>query len=197
MQNILATLYARRSVRKFTSQPVPRELLLDLTRAAMAAPSAVNRQPWAFLLVDDAERMAQCVEVIRFARHGAPAAVVVCGDLSRALPAAAREFWIQDCSAATQNILLAASGLGLGAVWCGVHPIEANVSGLRRVLGLPEHLVPLSFVCVGWPVEVPAPRTQFDAQRIFFNAYDAEKAGPPPRFTLLRLLASFFKKPEK
>lgn len=193
----LPFLYSRRSVRRYTDRPVEREMLLDLCRAAMAAPSATNRQPWAFIVIDDPQVMAACVEVIRFARHGAPTAVVVCGDLSRALPAAARDFWIQDCSAATENLLLAAAGLGLGAVWCGVHPLEANVSGLRRVLGLPQTIIPLSFVCVVWPVEVPPPRTQFDPERVFFNAWDPQKAGPPPRFGLLHLAASFLRPASK
>lgn len=193
----LSFLFSRRSVRRYTSQPVERDLLLDLVRAAMAAPSATNRQPWAFVIVDNPLKMAECVEVIRLARHGAPAAVVVCGDLSRALPGAARDFWVQDCSAATQNLLLAAAGLGLGAVWCGVYPLEANVNGLRQVLGLPEHIVPLSFVCAGWPANVPPPRTQFDPARVVFNAWDAEKASPPPRFAWLRLALSFLKRAGK
>ena len=87
---VLPFLYSRRSVRRFTTRPVERDMLLDLLRAAMAAPSAVNRQPWAFVIVDDPRKMSDCVAVVPFARHAAPAAVVVCGDLSRALPAAAR-----------------------------------------------------------------------------------------------------------
>lgn len=190
---ILHLIYSRRSVRRYQDRPVPRDLLLDLCKAAMAAPSAVNRQPWAFIIIDDPLKMTECVEVVRLARHGAPAAVVICGDLSRALPAAGKDFWIQDCSAATQNLLLAAVGLGLGAVWCGVYPIEANVTGLKRVLGLPSHILPLSFVCVGWPAEIPPARTQFDPQRVIYNIWDPEKAVPPQRFGLLRLIFSFLK----
>jgi nitroreductase len=187
-QGVLDFIYRRRSVRRYRPEPVSREMLLDLVRAASAAPSAVNRQPWAFVIVDDPQRIASCLQVVRFARHGSPAAVVVCGDLSRALPGVACDYWIQDCSAATQNLLLAAAGVGLGAVWCGVYPVEETVRGVRQALGLPDFLVPLNFICVGWPQETPPPRTQFDPGRVVYNAWDPSLASQPRAISLFRLV---------
>jgi nitroreductase len=109
----------------------------------MAAPTAVNRQPWAFVVITDRATLATLADGLGRGKrmlHKAPAAIVVCGDLQKALPAV-KEYWVQDCSAATQNILLAAEALGLGAVWCGIHPNPAPVAFARKVLGLPEHII--------------------------------------------------------
>jgi nitroreductase len=170
--SVLSFLYARRSVRKYQERAVARDLLLELVRAGSAAPSAMNQQQRLYVLVDDARVMAACTQVLPSAAYQQPAAIVVCGDLNLSLPGEGCDFWIQDCAAATQNILLAAAGLGLGAVWCGIHPIAANVRGIRQALHLPEHIIPFSFIVTGWPAETPEPRTQFDPQRVFWNTME-------------------------
>lgn len=124
----------------------------------MAAPSAVNRQPWAFVVVDDRELLRELSGALPFAKMAAhaPLAVVVCGDLSRN-PGASGDWWVMDASAASENLLLAAHALGLGAVWTGVYPRDERVEAVRRVLGLPADVVPLNLIPVGYPADNPAP----------------------------------------
>ena len=118
----IATIYNRKSVRHFTNQMVSRKQLTELIRAGMAAPTAVNKQPWAFIAIDDRGMLDQLAEILPYAKmlKQATGAIVVCGDMTKTLDGIAQEYWIQDCSAATQNILLAAESMGLGAVWTGV-----------------------------------------------------------------------------
>ncbi len=161
MENILT----RRSVRKYTDQPVAEALVTDLLRAAMAAPSAGNQQPWQFVVVRD----RAVLDVIAGANpyggmaREAQVAVVVCGDLRRVQRP---HFWAQDCAAATQNLLLAAHAAGLGAVWCGTYPLEERMGPIAAVLGLPEQVVPFAVVPMGYPAETPAPVDRFDFGRV-------------------------------
>jgi nitroreductase len=169
MEHILA----RRSIRAYRDEPVAPALLVQLLQAATAAPSAANRQPWEFVVVTEPERLASLRAGLYAGRYHAPAAIVVCGNLELAFHNAARDYWIQDCSAATENILLAATGLGLGAVWIGVYPAVAVVRAVSACLALPEHVIPLSVVYVGHPAEEKPPRTQFDPRRVYWQQYDA------------------------
>jgi nitroreductase len=164
-------IYARRSVRRFSDEPVSEEQIESLLRAAMAAPSATNRRPWEFIVVTDAERRAALRRRLPLGGYGAPVAVAICGNTRRALPWPARDFWVQDCSAATENLLLAATGLGLGAVWIGVHPLKPLAALVSRVLELPKHIVPLNIIWVGHPAEEKTPRTQFDPERVHRDVY--------------------------
>ncbi|MBC7236824.1 MAG: nitroreductase family protein, partial [Chloroflexi bacterium] len=166
MGEILEHIMARRSIRKFTPEPVPAEMVTALLQAAMAAPSASNRKPWEFLVVTDPDLLRGLRQRLVFGRYEAPLAIVVCGNLRRAWPGPPRDFWIQDCSAATQNILLTAAGRGLGAVWVGVHPIAPFVRAVSGLLGLPKHVIPLGVVYVGWPEQHKPPRTQYDPARV-------------------------------
>jgi len=171
MSDIMTHILSRRSIRKYTNEPVSREDILRLLQAAMAAPSATNRKPWEFVVVTEPEVLESLRRVLPFGRYNAPAAIIVCGNMGRALPWPARDFWIQDCSAATENILLAATGLGLGAVWVGVHPIGLLVKAVSRVLSLPKGVIPLGVVYVGHPAEAKAPRTQYDEKRVHWQKY--------------------------
>jgi len=165
-------IYARRSIRRFTDKPVDRALLTELCRLAAAAPSAANRCPWAFLAVDDADKLAALKEALPYFRNPAPAAIIVLGDKSRFIPRA-QEYWVQDCSAAMENILLGAVEMGLGATWLGVYPVQARVDALRSCLGIPEQLIPLGVASLGWPAEEAEPRTQLnEASQLFFNSFD-------------------------
>ncbi len=166
MTDILAHITERRSIRKYTAEPVDRDTVRMLLEAAMAAPSASNRRPWEFIVVDDPDRLAQLRRGMVFGRFEAPLAIAVCADMRRCYPPPAQGFWVEDCSAATQNILLAATGLGLGAVWLGVHPLPPMIANVRGVLHLPGHIRPLGLVYVGHPAEHKQPRTQYDASRV-------------------------------
>jgi nitroreductase len=172
MVDILEHILARRSVRKFEERALGPDEIRPLLQAAMAAPSASNRRPWEFVVLTEAERLAQLRRRLPLGRYRAPAAIVVCGNLRRAYPWPARDFWIEDCSAATENILLCATGLGLGSVWIGVYPLKPLVSAVSRLLGLPKHVVPLGVVYVGYPAQTPAPRTQYDEGRVHWQSYD-------------------------
>jgi len=158
-------LLTRRSIRKYAKEPVSDEAIRALLEAAMAAPSAGNQQPWHFIVIRDRSVLD---EIPRLHPHAqmvreAPVAVVVCGD-SRAVKY--EDYWPQDCAAATENLLLAAHANGLGAVWCGVYPIEERVNPLQRLLGLPEGVLPFSLIAMGHPDEEKPPAERFDASRV-------------------------------
>ena len=171
MADILDHIFSRRSIRKYTDQTVSRGDILRLLQAGMAAPSASNRQPWEFIVVTVQELLRKLRKGLIFGRYQAPAAIVVCGNMRRAWPGPVRGFWIQDCSAAAENILLAATGLGLGAVWIGVHPIKLLAKVVSRVLSLPGHVVPLGVIYVGHPAETKEPRTQYDEDKVSWQRY--------------------------
>ena len=146
-------ILTRASVRAFLDKPVSDETVELLLKAAMAAPSAKNQQPWSFLVIRDRELLAKLGESLPNARMTAtaPLAVAICGVLDKALPGEAREYWIQDAAAATENFLLAAHALGLGAVWTGVHPISERIGILKDVLKLPDGVEPFCLIPFGYP----------------------------------------------
>jgi nitroreductase len=164
METIEAIL-TRRSIRKYTDRSVPDELVSQLLKAAMAAPSAGNEQTWQFIVIRD---RALLDAIPKFHPYSAmlkyaSVAILVCGDLSLEK---FKGCWVQDCSAATQNLLLAATATGLGAVWTAVYPMEDRVAGMRQLLTLPEHVIPLSLVPIGYPAEQPAKADRFNAERV-------------------------------
>lgn len=140
----------RRSMRAFTDEPVSDALVKTIIRAAMLAPSAGNQQPWHFVIVRDRQKLDAIPDFHPYAAmiKKAPLAIVVCGDPeNKKWP----EFWVQDCSAAVQNLLLAARDVGLGTVWTGVYPLEERMRGARALFALPEHILPFAIIPVGWP----------------------------------------------
>lgn len=161
----MKAIRARRSIRRFTSEPVSDDAIKALLEAAMSAPSAGNQQPWEFIVVTDRKILDKIPNVHPYAQmcKQAPAAILVCGNLERDTH---RGFWVQDCSAATQNILVAATEKGLGSVWCGVYPREDRVSGLRKLFELPDHIMPLALIPIGHPAEKKPPSDRFDPARI-------------------------------
>ncbi len=161
-------LLKRRSVRKFTDEPVSREHAEELLHAAMSGPSACNRVPWEFYVVTNEEKLAALRGASVFTKIKAPMAMIVCGNLSRALPLAMADYWIQDCSAATENILLRATDLGLGAVWCGIIPQKRPEMKVREILNLPDKQIPLNIIFIGHPAEEPAPRDQYNEKYVHF-----------------------------
>jgi nitroreductase len=175
----LDALLTRRSVRDYTDQPVPDEMVGQLLRAAMAAPSARNQRPWRFVVVRDRGLLAGVAAASANAGMIAKAqvAVVVCADMRLVR---SDGFWVQDCAAATENLLLAAHALGLGAVWCGMYPRDERVAEMRAVLGLPEHVVPFAAVPLGYPAEGPAEEDRlsgderFESGRVHAERYEEE-----------------------
>lgn len=159
---LIQTIFARRSIRKYTAQPVSEEDIETLLEAAMAAPSASNSQPWHFVVVTERQVLNDLAKAHPYGKMLFQAAlcIAVCGD-----PAVSRS-WEQDCSAATENLLLAVAALGLGAVWLGVHPEADRTAAVRQVLGIPEALSPLNLLSIGHPAEEKAPRTQYNVARV-------------------------------
>ena len=169
--NTIETIYARRSIRQYQERPVEKEQLETLLKAAMAAPSAMNIKPWEFVVVTNPDTMDNIRSSLMFGKHNAPAAIVVCGNTSFFKHPMASKFWVQDCSAATENILLAAVELGLGTVWLGVHPIHNFKKRISKILSLPENLTPLNVIYVGYPAEEKKARTQYDPGRVHWETY--------------------------
>ncbi len=166
----IEALLTRRSVRKLTAESLRTDEIETLLRAAMQAPSAMNEQPWEFMLVTERKLLDQVPGVHPYAgmAREAGAAIVVCSDKRRW---STDEFWAQGCAAAAQNILLAAHALGLGAVWVGVFPHKERVRGLRRVLGIPDHMMPFAFIPIGRPAETPALKSRYTPERVHTNRW--------------------------
>ena len=161
-------LQRRRSIRKYTQEPVSKEDIDLLMHAAMSGPSACNKTPWEFYVITDEAVLEKLRNASRYSKIYAPLAIVVCGSLSRALPSQLAPYWIQDCSAATENILLAATDLGLGTVWCGIHPQKRAEEKVREALVLTEKQIPLNIIYVGHPDQVQEPRDQYKESYIHY-----------------------------
>ncbi len=166
--NPLDWIFARRSIRKFHSSPVEDEKINLMLQAAMAAPSASNIRPWHFIVVKDRQALDRLAAVHPYAKmcYEATLAIVVCAD-----PTISKHYWPQDCSAATENILLASTSLGLGTVWLGVHPRVERKEPVKQLFKVPDEMEVLSVVAIGYPAEKREPRTQFDAGRVHYEAW--------------------------
>lgn len=171
---VLENIFSRKSVRSYTDQPVSKEQLDTLVRAAMAAPTGKDMRPWNFVIINEREMMDSLSRQLPYAKmlKTAQAAIVVCGDMSVTDQSGNPSCnWTFDCSAATENLLLAAEAMGLGAVWTGVHPYEDRVAAVKSVLGLPEHIVPLNVVPIGYPKGNPQPKDKFNPNQIHYNGW--------------------------
>lgn len=166
----IEAIHTRRSIRSYQDKPVPEELITKLLAAAMAAPSARNQQPWQFVVITDKSILEKLPSVNPNTQmaHEAPLAILVCGDLK---VETSPGYWVVDCSAATQNLLLCAHALGLGAVWTGTYPNEERMDGYTELLGLPEYILPHSLVLIGYPAEVPPPEDRYNPERIHYNGW--------------------------
>ena len=155
--DLIQLIMTRTSIRAFQDKPVSDETVEVLLKAAMAAPSAKNSQPWSFVVIRDRALLEKLGDSLPNAKMTAtaPVALVICGVLEKALPGEAREYWIQDAAAATENFLLAVHALGLGAVWTGVHPISERIRILKDALHLPDGIEPFCLIPFGYPA-VPA-----------------------------------------
>ena len=169
----LETIHQRKSVRNFLSTPVAESDLIELIRAGMAAPTAVNKQPWSFITVQDRAVLDSLGDQLPYAKmlHTAPAALVVCGDMNLALTGVNQDYWVQDCSAATQNILLAAESMGLGAVWTAAFPYADRMDPIRAALNLPEHVIPLNIIPLGYPAGTNLPKDKWAPEKVHLEKY--------------------------
>jgi len=188
MNEVLRTIERRRSIRKFTDQPVDQETLTLLMKAAMAAPTAMNAQPWEFVVITEKPVIDRLRKHMMFGKMNATAVICVLGSRRKQKNKAGDLFWVQDCSAATQNILLAATSLGLGAVWVGVYPVFIFQQTVSAILNLPERVTPLNLIYLGYPAEEKEPRTQYEAERVHW--------GPFPKDTRRKFFKKFRKRQE-
>lgn len=156
---------ARRSIRRYTPEPVSDGDVRRLLEAAMAAPSAGDERPWHFVVIRDRGLREQVPTVHPYSAMvpQAPVAILICGDERLEKH---RGYWVQDCSAATENLLIEAVELGLGAVWLGVYPVEKRVEDFRRLLGIPPEVIPFALIAVGHPAETKPPAARYDAERV-------------------------------
>ena len=171
-QVIIDNIMTRSSVRNYTSQKVDKEKIEILLKAGMAAPTAGNKQPWELLVVDDKEILTGITKLIKGAHMAdkAPLAICVLGSPDKAL---VPEYWMQDCSAVSENILLAAHGMGLGAVWCGAYPDNntGKVEGLKKLLNLPEGTYTLSVIVIGHPAGESVVKDKWNPEKVHYNRY--------------------------
>lgn len=172
MNSRLSDIFARRSIRKYEPKEVGDDLVRDLLEAAMAAPSAVAKDPWDFVVVRDRDMLARIAAGLPNGKMLANAAVgvIVCGDPQRAHDGQL-SYLLQDCTAAIENLLLAAGMLGLGACWLGVHPREERLVHIRSLLKIPERILPVAAIALGWPAESPPPRTRYRHDAVHREAW--------------------------
>lgn len=183
-KSALEVIKARTSIRSFTGEKLSEEQINTLLDAAMAAPTAANEQPWRFIVITDDEVKAGLYsgEVHKQIVSNAGAVIIVCGETTRlrrahgANPDAEpvpepNPYWYEDCSAAAENLLLAATAMDLGAVWLSCYPIERSVNRIRAYLDIPESVTPLAIVPVGYPAENPAPKNKWKTENIHYNKW--------------------------
>lgn len=164
-------IMTRTSVRSYTDREISREQLDTLLRAGMAAPSAANKQPWRFVVVTDKSKLKEIGTNFEYMKQadGAAAAIIACGDLDATFEGVNSGFWIQDVSAASENILLAAHAMGLGAVWCGIYPDPDRVVKFREMFAIPETIVPMSCIVLGYPSASATPKDKWNPANIHYN----------------------------
>lgn len=172
-EGAIETIMTRTSIRDFQNKPVEEEKVESMLRAAMAAPTAVNKQPWRFIVIKEKKTLKAISENFNSMKMAekAPLAIVVCGDLKATLDGEGTDYWVQDASAATENLLLAAHSLGLGAVWCGIYPIKQRVGQLKEMLDIPDGIIPLNVIPIGYPAENPEPKDKWNPSEIHYETW--------------------------
>lgn len=175
-QAAIENIMTRTSIRQYKNQPVEQEKIDVMLKAAMAAPSAVNLQPWHFIVITD----KKTIDLLSGKQPtNAPLLIAMCGDTDKTTMPDGKgklpDFWVQDVSAATQNLLLAAHALGLGAVWTGVYPVMERTAEVANVLNCPSNIVPVAVVRIGYPDESPEPKNKFKEENISYNKFGGKK----------------------
>lgn len=173
MNRTMETIFSRKSVRSFKPGKIERSQLEWIVRAGMAAPSARDQRPREFVVVTEEKTRNELAQALPYAKMAADAAavIVVVGDLERQNGGRESDYWIQDCAASAQNVLLAVESMGLGAVWTAVYPNQDRIDPIRRILGLPEHMMPLNVIPVGIPVGTEKPRDKWEEKKLHWEKW--------------------------
>lgn len=174
-KSTIEDIMTRTSVRAYSDREVESEQIDTLLRAAMAAPTAGNKQPWRFVVINNKTTLNAISEnfyTMTMAKD-ASAAVIMCGDVTATFDGDARDYWIQDVAAASENLLLAAHAMGLGAVWCGIYPQMSRVEQFSEMLHLPENIIPMACICVGYPSGETTPKDKWKPEYIHYNTWDS------------------------
>lgn len=158
----------RRSIRKFTDEKITDDIVDKLLQSAMAAPSACNKRPWEFYVIKNEEMQMKLRQASRYSNMDSSLIIIVAGNDKRSLNHRINDFWIQDCAAAVENMLLSATELGIGSCWCGLFPTVTPVKNVRKILGMEENIIPMALIHFGYPAEDQEPRTQYDKKRVHF-----------------------------
>jgi len=166
----MEAILTRRSIRKYTKQPVSESLVKEILTAAMSAPSANNKQPWQFVVMNQREVLDKVPEFHLHANmiKEAPLAILVCGDLTRQEH---KGYLVLDCTAATENLLLAVHAKELGAVWLGIYPREERISGIKKLLALPDDIMPIALLVIGYPAEQKPAENRYKDNVICYNTF--------------------------
>lgn len=172
--NVIDNIMTRASVRAYQNKKVEDTKIDTLLKVAMASPTAGDKRPWRFVVVTDKKQIEAIADVQPYAKFAkeAPLIIVTCGDMRLTFDGAGRELWVQDLSAASENILLAAHAIGLGAVWTGCYPDKDQCKKLQKVLELPDEVIPLNAIIIGYPKHVVKPKDKWDETRVSYDAYD-------------------------
>lgn len=169
----LKTIFSRKSVRSYKDEVVSKDKLEMLVRAAMAAPTAVDKRPWEFIIISEPAVLKKLSDLLPFAKMApkAGAAIIVLGDLEKQFGGTGADFWIMDCSAATENLLLAAESMGLGAVWTAIYPDMARINIVRNLLKIPSRYMPLNLIPVGIPTGEDQPKDKYNEGQIHWEKW--------------------------
>lgn len=173
MNPVLETIFSRKSVRHFKPGTVSKGQMEMLVRAGMAAPTAVDQRPWDFIIITDKDVLKKLAEALPYAKMAvdAQAGIIVVGDTEKQFGGKDSLFWIMDCSAAAENILLAAESMGLGAVWTALFPDQERVAVIRKMFNLPDNRIPLNFIPVGIPTGEDKPKDKYNKTQIHWNKW--------------------------
>jgi nitroreductase len=166
----LELFHTRRSIRKYHERAVPQDIIREIIAAGTSAPSAGNQQPWHFVIITERALLERVPDIHPHAAmvREAPVAVLVCGDPSLEKH---KGYWVQDCAACTQNILLAVHAKGLGAVWTGIHPREERAENFRRLLNIPEHVIPFALIPIGYPAQEGRRVDRYQEERVHYDRW--------------------------
>jgi nitroreductase/flavin reductase (DIM6/NTAB) family NADH-FMN oxidoreductase RutF len=177
---VMENIMTRTSIRAYEDRQIEDEKVEKMLQAAMAAPTAGNKQPWKFVVIKDKNTLKTISGHFHTMTmtENAPMAIVVCGDMDLTFPEDGRDYWVEDASAATENLLLAAHSMGLGAVWCGIYPMQDRVKYLSELLKLPENIVPLNVIPVGYPAEDPAPKDKWKPENVHYESWTDKTLAP-------------------
>lgn len=179
MQKILnknnLNIFKRRSVREFKDKSIDDTLIKFILEAAMQAPSANDNQPWSFVVITQKEKLLEVSKELKYGNiiKQAPCAILVCGNPR--VNDTVDEFWVQSCSAATENLLIALTEIELGGVWLGIYPREKRIEIMRRVLKVPENIYPFSLVVLGYPESFSPSVCKYESEKVYFNRWDKER----------------------